>query len=53
MVYLFKRHKKSGTKKIIEVEVSEEYAKQYCKANNKSTDKYWYEWTNDVEYTKN
>ena len=48
-VYVFKRHKKTGRKKIIS-RMSEYEARGFCFDHNKKSSPYWYEWSRDKEY---
>lgn len=53
MVYVFTRNKKTGYKRIIkEVETTEE-AKELCTQQNLLNRPLWFEFTEDIEWTKN
>ncbi len=54
MIYIFKRNKKSGHKSIVKKVDSQEEARKICNdENNKSSNPYWYEFSVDIEQTKN
>lgn len=52
-VYLFKKNKKTGQKKLIETLTDEDEARDLCKAYNKMSENHCYEFTKDAEYLKN
>lgn len=53
MVYIFTRNKKRGFKKIIKEVCSIEEARHICTKENLKNQSVWYEFTEDIEYTKN
>lgn len=53
MVYVFKRHKKTGKKDVITENVTIDEAREMCSKENSLSNTYFFEFTEDVEYTKN
>ena len=53
MVYLFSRNKQTGNKRVLREDLTVEDARKICtKHNNNPNNKEWFEFTDDVEYTK-
>jgi len=54
MVYIFTRKKeKNGFKKVVQEVESIEEARHICTQENLKNQSVWYEFTEDIEYTKN
>ncbi len=53
MVYIFTRNKKTGYKKVIAQRDSIEEARDFCTVRNNATERLWYEFTEELENTKN
>jgi hypothetical protein len=51
-VYIFTRHKKKGTKKVVQEVDSIEEARKICQQENLKNQQVWHEFTEDFEWTK-